>query len=190
MKASEARRLRIEDRVAIHFSNTARIVGVVSRIEWPTFTIALVDAKGHRYHRTRKYKSVYSVRKEDRVPMEFLRPEEMWLQFPVNADYEIAADICADSGLDAAAMVLRDPRCNPNQLQRIDTIVVNRDTPHLEQFSRALACIAEFPPAHSKLQKYVQRLTELKNIGQISFRVRYDAAPVMNNKIDLKAIVS
>ena len=67
MKASEARQLRIEDRVAIHFSNTARIVGVVSRIEWPTFTIALVDAKGRRYHRTRKYNSVYSVRKEDRV---------------------------------------------------------------------------------------------------------------------------
>lgn len=173
MKASEARRLRIEDRVAIKFSSSVRAIGVVSRIDWPTFTIAIVDSKGRRYHRKREYKSIYHVTKEDRVPMEFLRPEEMpqWLQFPVNADYEIAADICADSGLDAAAMVLRDRRCNPNQLQRIDTIVVNRDTPHLEQFSRALACIAEFPPAHSKLQKYVQRLTELQNIGT-GFRVR------------------
>lgn len=117
---------------------------------------------------------------------EFLRPEEMpqWLVFPVNADYEIAADICADSGLDAAAMVLRDARCNPNQLDRIDSIVINRDTPHLEQLTRALACIAEFPPAHNKLEKYIQRLTELKNIG-IGFRVHHDVGPVIFDRRSL-----
>lgn len=168
MKAADARELKIDDRVTIRFSNGNTRVGVISRIDWPQFTVALVDGKNRRYYRTRKYKSLHHVTKEDRVPTEFLKPQELpsWLQFPVNEDYEIAADLCDDQGLESTARVLRDSRCDPNQLRNIDSIVVNRDKPHMDELRGALPFLLnEFPAAHDKLSRYVERLTELQNIG-------------------------
>ena len=168
MSIKEARLLKIDDRVVIRSASHTDKVGVISKIDWPTFTIALLDSKNRRYHRTRKCKSLYYVTKADRVPAEFLKPNELpgWLSMPVNEDYEIAADFCAELGMEEAAIVLRDARCNSNRIAYIDSIVMNRDTPHLEQLNRAVTILADFTQAQDKLNAYAMRLTELQRIGQ------------------------
>ena len=167
MKASEARKLKIDDRVTICTSSQI-LVGVIAKIDWPSFLIALVDSKGRRYYRTRKYKSIRHVTKADRVPVQFLRPQELpsWLQMPTDDDCEIAADYCTDMGLDNVATVLRDPRCGLNQLNRLDAITIYRDMPNVEQMTIALDALSVFPSAHAKLAAYIERLIELNEIGR------------------------
>jgi hypothetical protein len=108
--------------------------------------------------RQRRYKSLRQVEKHDRVPVEFLKPNELpsWLEFPVNDEFEVAADYCADVGLDQAAITLRDPRCN-----RVNNICLYRDRPHRDQFEKAASILEDFPAARSKLLLYVSRLDEL-----------------------------
>ncbi len=109
MLASDARKLQIESKVAI-YCGTERKVGVVVEIDWPKFKIALLDSRGRRFHRYRRYRSLRTVEIFDRVPPEFLKPNELptWLEFPVlTEEYGIAADYCEDLGLEHAATVLK-----------------------------------------------------------------------------------
>lgn len=162
MIASDARRLKIGDKVAI-YCGTKRKIGVVIVIDWPKFHISLINSRGRTFRRVRSYQTVRHVQKFDRVPIEFLNPNELpgWLEFPVNEEYEIAADYCDDLGLSEAAIVLRDNRCNPSKLRDFHSVNLYRDKPHREQLVKAQSVIADFQDAQSKLILYVSRLDEL-----------------------------
>lgn len=161
MLASDARKLQIEDKVAI-FCGTERKVGAVVEINWPRFKVALVDSRGRRFHRYRRYRSLRTVEIFDRIPPEFLKPNQLptWLEFPaLSEEYCIAADYCEDLGFEQAAIVLKDRRCNHRKL---DSICYHRDRPNREQLLRAIEVLGDFPTAHSKLLLYVARLDELR----------------------------
>lgn len=162
MIASDARRLKVDDKVAI-YCGTERKIGIVVLIDWPKFRISLIDSRGRTFHRVRTYRSIRYVEKFDRVPVEFLKPNELpsWLQFPVNEEYEIAADYCEDLGLTEASVVLRDIHCNPSQLRNLNSANLYRDKPNREQLVKALSALADFHDAQSKLILYVSRLDEL-----------------------------